>query len=269
MDPRLAANQANWDDRTSVHLESRFYDVEGWLRERRGPHPDELEMLGDVSGLQLVHLQCHFGLDTLAWARVGAQVTGLDFSAAAIDAARNLARRAELDDRSTFVQADVHDAVTALGGERFDIVYVSLGALCWLPSVDRWAEQVAALAAPGGRVFLHDVHPVSWALADDELRVEHTYFEESDPYVGESDATYTDASRPLQATRTFEWNHGIGEVVSALLGQGLVLDRLTEHDWTVWPRFPWLVEREPGRWGPDADHPRVPLSFTVLAHRPG
>jgi 2-polyprenyl-3-methyl-5-hydroxy-6-metoxy-1,4-benzoquinol methylase len=151
MDERLEANRANWDERTAVHLASRFYDVEGWLRDRRGPRPHELEALGEVSGLRLLHLQCHIGLDTLAWARAGARVTGLDFSPAAIDAARDLARRSGLSDKAEFVCADVYEAASALGHATFDIVYVSLGALCWLPDVDRWAEQVGALVAPGRR----------------------------------------------------------------------------------------------------------------------
>ena len=197
-----------------------------------------------------------------------ARVTGLDFSPAAIDAARDLAARAGLTDRADFVCADVHDATEALGGATFDIVYVSLGALCWLPSVDRWASQVGALVAPGGRLYLHDAHPVSWALADDELRLQHTYFEESEAFTIETDVTYTDATRPLRATRLYEWNHGIGEIVTALLRHGLRLDWLVEHDWTVWPRYPWLLEDEHGQWSPPPGVPRAPLSYTLLATRP-
>ncbi len=133
----LEVNLVSWDERASIHVGSRFYDVEGWLRDGRGPRRNEVEVLGDVSGLRLLHLQCHFGLDTLAWARAGATVTGLDFSPVAIDAARDIAQRAGLADRSTFVCASVYDAVDALQGDAFDIVYVSLGSLCWLPSVDR------------------------------------------------------------------------------------------------------------------------------------
>ena len=138
----MAANRANWDDRAAVHLESRFYDVEGWLRDQRGPRPREIEALGDVTGLRLVHPQCHFGLDTLAWARAGAVVTGLDFSPVAIAAAAEIAERAGLSERATFVCASVDEAVSALSGATFDVVYVSLGALCWLPSVAVWAGMV-------------------------------------------------------------------------------------------------------------------------------
>lgn len=268
MDERLAANQANWNDRTGTHLASQFYDVEGWLRDQRGPRAHEVEALGDVAGLRLLHLQCHFGLDTLAWARAGALVTGLDFSSAAIDAARDIAVRAGLADRAKFVCADVYDAVEVLDGTTFDIVYVSLGALCWLPSVDQWASRVGALVAPGGRFYLHDGHPVAWALADDELRFEHTYFEGSEPFTIETDATYTDANRPLRAMRIYEWNHSIGEIVTSLIRHGLRLEWLIEHDWTVWARYPWLVKDGEGRWVPPSNVPRVPLTFSLLAARP-
>lgn len=238
------------------------------MRDERGPRPREVEVLGDVSGLRLLHLQCHFGLDSLAWARAGALVTGIDFSPAAVDAARDIADRAGLSDRATFVCGDVRDAVETLGDETFDIVYVSLGALCWLPSVDRWASQVAALVSPGGRFYLHDGHPLAWALADDEARLAHSYFEETEPHAEDSPETYTDADRPLANQRTYEWNHGIGETVTALLRHGLRLDWLVEHDWTVWPRFPWLVRGDEGHWRTPPGMPRIPLTFSLLAQRP-
>jgi len=266
-DDAFAQNRASWDQRVPVHVASEFYDVEGWLRQGRGPRPEEAAALGDVSGLDLVHLQCHFGLDTLAWARVGARVTGLDFSEPAIDYARVLARRAGLEDRATFVCANVYDAVGALGPQAFDVVYVSLGALCWLPSVDRWAAVAAALARSGGRLFLHDVHPLSDALADDELGVEHTYFEEPDPFVDDSGFTYTDGSYSVSMERNFSWNHSLGEIVTAVITHGFVLEHLEEHDWTSFARFPWLVRRDDQHYVPPAGRPRVPLSFSLRARR--
>ena len=264
-DERLAANRAAWDARVPVHAASRSYDVEGRLRDKQGPHPWELEALGDVSGLRLVHLQCHLGLDTLAWARAGASVVGLDFSPTAIETAQSLAGQAGLSDRAQFVCADVYDAPAALHGGTFDVVYVSTGALCWLPSVDRWAAVVAALVAPGGRFYLHDGHPMAWALADERLTVEHTYFEEPEPYSDDVDTTYTDGEGRLTNTRAYEWNHSIGETVSALLDQGFRILTLIEHDWTVWPRFRWLVETSDHRWEAPPGRPRVPLTFTLVA----
>jgi len=265
----LAANRRKWDDRVGIHAASRFYDVDGWLRTRPGPRPREVDALGDVRGLDLVHLQCHFGLDTLAWADAGARVTGLDFSSEAVRVAEELAHQAGLDDRVRFVCSDVHAATEALGHVTFDIVYVSLGALCWLPSVERWADQAAALVRPGGRLYLHDVHPLAWALSNESTELEYSYFEEVDPFVDDSDVTYADADRPLRHTRSYEWNHSIGEVVTALIHRGLRIDVLEEHDWTVHQAFPWLIESEPGRWSAPPGHPRLPLTFTVVATRVG
>jgi SAM-dependent methyltransferase len=145
MDEWREVNRANWDERVPIHVASAFYDVEGWIRDRPARPEWERDVLGDLSGLDVVHLQCHIGLDTLALAEAGATVTGLDFSPAAIAQARLLARRAELEDRARFVEADVLDAAMVLAPARFDVVFVSLGALCWLPHVARWAEQVGAL----------------------------------------------------------------------------------------------------------------------------
>jgi SAM-dependent methyltransferase len=263
----IAANRANWDERVPIHFASRFYDVDGWLRERPRPREWELDVLGEVAGLEVVHLQCHIGLDTLAFANAGARVTGLDFSGAAIAEARSLAERAGLSDRARFVEADVLRASEALSPERYDLVYVSGGALCWLPSVSQWAAQAAALLRPEGRLYLHDGHPLAWALAEDDLRVEHSYFEEPEPFVGEADVTYTDGDGRLTNTRAYEWNHSIGEIVTAVLDQGLHLVALREHDWDTWPRFPWLVETADHRWVTPSDRPRVPLTFTLLAAR--
>jgi SAM-dependent methyltransferase len=261
----IAANRANWDDRVPIHTASKFYDVERWLRDRPFPRAWERELLGEVSGLDVVHLQCHFGLDTLALANAGARVTGVDFSGAAIAEARSLAERAGLAGRARFVESDVLRAAEVLSPDRYDLVYVSMGALCWLPSVRRWAAEVAALLRPAGRLYLHDGHPLAWALADGDLRVEHTYFEELEPFVDDCDVTYTDGEGRLRHTRSYEWNHSIGEIVMAVIAHGLRVELLVEHDWTVWPRFPWLVETAEHRWKTPPDRPRVPLSFTLVA----
>jgi SAM-dependent methyltransferase len=268
MDERLVANRENWDDRVPIHAASEFYDVDGWLAGDREPRPWELEVLGDVSGLDVVHLQCHFGLDTLSLAHAGARVTGLDFSPAAIATARDLAERSGLAERARFVEADVHAAAQVLAPERFDLVYVSLGALCWLPSVAAWAGQVRALLRPGGRLFLHEAHPLSFAMMWTEPTMETSYFEEVEPYVDDDGHTYTDGEQPIAHARNYQWNHGLAEVVTAVLDQGLRLDRLEEHDWTSYERFEWLEERRPQRYETPPGHIRMPLSFTLVASLP-
>jgi SAM-dependent methyltransferase len=265
----IAANRAWWDATVPLHVASDFYDVDGWLRDGRGPRDREAAVLGDVSGLDLVHLQCHFGKDTLSWARAGARVTGLDISAPAVEAARALAERAGLADRADFVCAPVYEARAALGGRTFDIVYVSLGALCWLPAVAPWADEVAGLLRPGGRLFVHDVHPLSDALADDELTVVNPWFEQPAPYVDTTAGSYAapTATEALPGEPTFTWSHGLGEIVTALAGRGLRIDRLDEHDWTSFARFPWLVEVGEEEFVVPADRVRLPLSFTLVATR--
>jgi len=267
MEPRLATNLANWEDRVAIHVASQFYDVEGWLRDEPGPLPEERAALGDLEDKSLVHLQCHFGMDTLRLARAGAQVTGLDFSPAAIAQATDLARRAGLSDSASFVCANVYDAPEALSGRSFDVVYVSLGSLCWLPDVESWGRVTAQLLAPGGRLYLHDVHPLASCLDDEGKRVTYDYFENRDsPIVFDEPSTYTDGGS-LGATRTYEWNHSLSEVVGGLLAHGLVLDSLLEHEWTEFQQYPWLVETSRGRFTIPEGRARIPLSFTVVAHR--
>jgi SAM-dependent methyltransferase len=251
-----------------IHVKSRFYDVEGWLRDEPVPTSLELQALGNVEGLTLVHLQCHFGMDTLRWARVGATVTGVDFSPAAIAEAINLAERAQLEVQSRFVCATVYDAPEALAGERFDVVYVSLGSLCWLPSIDMWARSVAKLLRPGGRLYLHDVHPLSNSLDDDGERFTFGYFEAPEPLIFDSTETYADGDG-IANTTTYEWNPSLAEIFGALHSNGVVVDAFNELDWTVWRQFPWLEESEMGTWTIPADRTRIPLAFTLVAHLAG
>ncbi len=269
MDPRLVSNRRNWDSRVAVHANSRFYGVAGWLHNELGPPSREIEALGDLEGKTLVHLQCHFGMDTLSWARAGAIVTGVDFSRRAINEATSLAERAGLSDHSSFVYANVYDAARVLREQRFDVVYVSLGSLCWLPDVFAWGGVVADLLAPGGRLYLHDVHPFSSCLDSDGERIRCGYYEQPDaPQIFESTATYTDGDE-LDAITTYEWNHSIGETVAALLARGLIVDALTEHNWTVFQQFPWLEGSATGLYFVPKGRPQIPLSFTVLAPSPG
>ena len=166
-------NKRMWDERVPIHVAGDFYDVPGWLAGRCSLRSFEADELGSVQGKQLVHLQCHFGMDTLSWARRGARVTGLDFSAPAIEAARKLARDASLDAR--FVCAYVFDAPAALG-QRYDVVYTGIGALIWLHDLRRWAGVVRDLLAPGGCLYLVECHPLTDVFAADSLTVQHDYF---------------------------------------------------------------------------------------------
>jgi SAM-dependent methyltransferase len=266
VDYQLEANRANWDDRVAIHTTSKFYDVDGWLTSVQGPPEREVQALGDLTGKSLVHLQCHFGMDALRWARAGATVTGVDFSPAAVSEATALAERAGLSLRARFVCSNVYDAPAALLGERFDVVYVSLGSLAWLPDIARWGEVVSRLLLPGGRLYIHDVHPFTIMMDDEGERFIYGYFEEQgNPYVVDDESTYTDGG-VTASPRTYEWNHSLGELVMALTTRGMVIDSLVEHDWTLYQAFPWLVEGPSGTAVIPEGRPRIPLSFTLMAH---
>jgi len=187
-----AANRANWDERVPIHAAGPFYDLPGFVAGKDSLRDFEIAEVGDVSGKTLLHLQCHIGLDTLSWARRGATVTGLDFSAPAVEVASSLAGEIGVT-TARFVTSDVYDAVPALGAQTFDIVYTGFGALCWLPDLARWAQTVAALLAPGGFLYLAEFHPFADVLAEDGRTVENDYFQHG-PIVVDAPGSYADPS---------------------------------------------------------------------------
>ena len=257
-----ALNRANWDDRVPVHLASSYYDLAAFRAGADTLRPFEAAEAGDVAGRRLVHLQCHIGLDTLSWARRGALVSGLDFSAPAIEAASALA--AELGIDASFVVSDVYDAVAAFGGRRFDIVYTGIGALVWLPDVPRWAQVVAGLLAPGGFVYLVEGHPFGQVLDDESgVVVARDYFD-AGPQIEDYPFTYTDGPA-LQHTRSVQFQHGVGEVITALVDAGLRIDFMHEYDFEVFRRFESLRRQDDGTYRYPPGHPRVPLIFSLRA----
>lgn len=258
-------NRAWWDERVPLHVGSELYDVEGFRAGRQTVEPFEIELLGDVSGLRLAHLQCHFGLDTLGWARLGASVVGLDFSQPAVDAANGLAADTGLDAR--FVCADVYDAVEALGGDQFDVVYTGLGALNWLPDLDRWADVVTALIRPGGRLLLSEFHPFSHVFADEDLTVAYDYFTD-EPLDWHDEGSYAAPGTATAHNDTVEHQHGVGEILTELLARGLRITAFEEYDHTLFPRFPDLVQAADGTYRQPPGRPRIPLMFALVAERP-
>ena len=231
-------NRANWDERAAAHAASPGYAVD-----RFAADPEHLSevvrfdrpRLGDIAGLRGVHLQCHIGTDTVSLSRLGATMTGLDFSPKSLAEARRIAELAGADVR--FVQSDVYDAVAAVG-DGYDLVYTGVGALCWLPDVKRWAATVAALLKPGGRLFIREGHPLLWALdydrTDNLVAIEYPYFEMAEGLVFEEAGTYVPTDVEFTHNKTVEWNHGIGEIVTAVLDAGLALTGLVEHTSVPW-----------------------------------
>lgn len=256
-------NKAWWDERVPIHVASGLYDVEGFKAGKEQLRPFELELVGDVTGLRLVHLQCHFGEDTMAWARHGASVVGLDFSQPAVDVANGLAHELGLDAR--FVCSDVYDAVEALGGERFDLLYTGFGALNWLPDLEAWADVVVSLIKPGGRLLLAEFHPFSWVF-EDELVVEHDYFGNG-PSFWEDEGSYADLEATTANNRTIEHQHTLAAVFTVLLERGMQIRAYQEHGHTLFPRFPFLQQRDGGFHHPEGS-PRIPHLYALLAEAP-
>jgi SAM-dependent methyltransferase len=210
-----------------------------------------------------VHLQCHFGLDTLSWARLGARVTGLDFSAPAMEAAAELTERAGL--QAEWVVSDVMRADEALGGRRFDVVYTGIGALNWLDDIDRWADVVTSLLAPGGRLYLVEFHPFTEIFGDDDLTVENGYFHEGTRDWPVEEGTYAELQATTVHNATEEWAHPIGEVVSVLAARDLRIEFLHEYDYTLYPRWPQLRRESGGIYRFPEGTPSLPLMYSLVA----
>jgi len=266
-------NRANWDERAPAHAASPDYAVERFASDPA--HLSEvvrfdLPLLGDVGGLRGVHLQCHIGTDTISLARLGARMTGLDFSSASLTQARRIAGLAGADVR--FVQAEVYDALTVLEPASFDLVYTGIGALGWLPDIARWAAVVAGLLRPGGRLFIREGHPMLWALEDSRpdglLVVEYPYFEREEPMVFDEGGTYVETDAVFTHNRTHEWNHGLGEIMTALMTAGVDVTGFAEHDSVPWEALPGQMERIGGGEWRLADRPwRLPHTYTLQAVR--
>ncbi|WP_336992309.1 class I SAM-dependent methyltransferase [Leucobacter sp. VD1] len=270
----IAANRENWDDRAELHAarDGSGYEAQRYIEQAEALSDVvrfDMPLLGDIDGLRAVHLQCHIGTDTLSLARLGAQVTGLDFSERAVAEARRLV--SESGDAVDFVQADVRAAAEALPNGAFDLVYTGIGALCWLPSVEEWARVVAALLAPGGFLFIREGHPILWVMdesLDDDLHLRFPYFEHEAPTEWDDDQSYVPTAKPVQASKTYEWNHSLGEIVTALIKAGLRIDLLVEHDSVPWEALPGqMVLRPGGEWALAERSGVMPLSYTLRASK--
>ena len=271
MDDYAEVNRANWDERVPAHAASPDYSVDEFLADPGFLSEVvrfDLPLLGDISGLRGVHLQCHIGTDTISLARLGASMTGVDFSGPAVRQARALAEQTGAD--ATFVESDVYEAADAVGRGAFDFVFTGVGALCWLPSVGRWAKVVASVLRPGGRLFIREGHPILWSIQDDRdddlLVVEYPYFEREEPTTFDQAGTYVATDVEFAHTVTHEWNHGLGEITMSLLDAGMAITGLTEHDSVPWEGVPGQMEQIGGGEWRLKDRPwRLPHSYTLQA----
>ena len=270
-----AANRTNWDERVPLHLASRtMYDQTALRAGTARPEPISRHVLGPLAEQKILHLQCHFGMDSLTLAQHGARVVGVDFSAPAIEAARALADELGLADTARFVVSDVYDIVTALPEPAsFDRVFVSWGALCWLPDMAGWARVIAHFLKPGGWLALAEAHPAAYVF-DDTTQTPDGRPGWYDPYLGRTALIedraddYASPGVRMANTRTHTWLHPLADVIGGLLGAGLRLDEFHEHDMIRWKMFNGLVPSGDGGWR-WPDKPWLPLSFSLRASRPG
>lgn len=268
-DPRryLERNLELWESWTPLKAASAQYDLEGFRTSGCRINALERAEVGDVHGRSLLHLQCHVGLDTLSWARLGARVTGVDFSAAGIATARSLA--ADIDPSARFVEADVLALPDHLDGT-FDIVYTSHGVLGWLPDLRRWAEVVAEFLAPDGFVYVFESHPAAWMLDNKEarprLRLKYSYFGEPEPLAFEYESPHTVPGTRITGFE-YGWGHSLGDIITALAEAGLRIDFLHEWPFVRWQMLPSMEPGEDGWWHLPEGLPTMPLSFSLRASR--
>ncbi|HRG91477.1 MAG TPA: class I SAM-dependent methyltransferase [Chitinophagaceae bacterium] len=254
------ANKELWNQRTTVHLDSAFYNLEGFKKGETVLTPIELSELGVVKGKNLLHLQCHFGMDSLDWARRGASVTGVDLSDKAISEAQKLNSEMGLD--ASFVCCNVLDTSAHVPGQ-FDIVFTSYGTIGWLPDLQPWAKMIAEKLKPGGIFYIAEFHPVVWMFDDDFTRIAYSY-ENQEVIITENQGTYTDRSADIKG-KEYSWNHSISEVLNALIGAGLQIKQFNEHMYSPYPCFRNVVEFEPGKWHIKGMEGKIPMVYSLMA----
>jgi SAM-dependent methyltransferase len=267
LDDYFEANRALWNEFTRIHVRSKFYDLEGFKAGRNSLHAFEIEELGDVTGKSLLHLQCHFGMDTLSWARLGARVVGVDFSDEAIELAEKLA--AELDLEAQFICANVYELPRVMHG-KFDIVYTSGGVLAWLPDLPRWARVIAHFLKKSGTFYFAEIHPFSQVFDDDKgvsaLRVRYPYFPPPEPLDFNVEGSYADPDAHIDQKVVYEWVHSLSDVLNALIGAGMRIEFIHEFPFTIYAQYPGLMEQgSDGLWRLKEDSGSIPLLFSLKA----
>lgn len=266
MDEYMKANKELWDKLAKIHHRSEFYDVEGFLKGNQTLDPIELEELPDLSGKKLLHLQCHFGMDTLSLARLGAESTGVDFSPDAIDLANELSKTAKVD--AKFICSNVYDLPQDLE-DKFDVVFTSAGVIMWLPDLKEWAKIIAHFLKPGGFFYIREFHPFGYVFDDDEdvteLRVRYPYFQGKDPLGFEDEGSYADEDAKTGKMQSFEWNHPISRIINVLIDAGFTIDFFHEFPVTTYKAIPFMTETESGRWVLPENEDKIPLMFSIKA----
>jgi 2-polyprenyl-3-methyl-5-hydroxy-6-metoxy-1,4-benzoquinol methylase len=256
----FTANKAAWNKRTGVHKDSAFYDLAAFKAGKTSLNKIELEGVGPVKGRSLLHLQCHFGMDTLSWAREGATVTGVDLSDAAIDLAKEINDELKLD--ANFICSNVYDLKENLQ-EQFDIVFTSYGTIGWLPDLDKWAGIVNHFLKPGGTFYIADFHPALWMMDENFTSIKYDYFN-TGVIAEENTGTYTDREAPIRS-QEYSWNHPFSEILTSLIKQGLTITLFEEYPYSAYNCFNNLEQGGDGMWRIKGMEGKLPMMYAIKA----
>lgn len=258
----IEINRQSWNTKTEVHLQSEFYDLEGFMNGKTSLNEIELNLLGNINEKTILHLQCHFGQDTISLSRLGATVTGVDLSDKAIENAKQIA--AKTDSTATFICCDMYDLPNHLD-QPFDIVFTSYGTIGWLPDLDKWAKIVSRFLKPNGQFVFVEFHPVVWMFDDNFDKIGYRYFN-SGAIIETESGTYADKNAPITQEYVM-WNHGLSEVINSLLNNGLQLQQLNEYDYSPYNCFNKTIEFEPKKYRIEHLENKIPMVYAVVAKK--
>lgn len=259
-DNYIEINKHSWNNRTDTHLKSEFYNLTGFLKGETSLNPIELEILGDVKGKSILHLQCHFGQDTISLNRLGAEVTGVDLSDKAIESARKIAK--ETKSNAQFICCDLYDLDNHLD-KQFDIVFTSYGTITWLPDLNKWGKLISKFLKPGGKFILVEFHPVVWMFDDGFNKIDYNYFNAT-PIVETENGTYAD--KDANITQSYvTWNHSMSEVIGSLLNNSLELCEIQEYDYSPYNVFSNMIEFEPKKYRIKHLDNKIPMIYSIVA----
>lgn len=256
----IEINRKTWNEKTEFHIQSDFYNQEGFLKGENSLTPIELELLGNIEGKSILHLQCHFGQDTISFSRLGAKAVGVDLSDNAIEKAREIANQLNTDTR--FICCDIYNLPNHLK-EQFDIVFTSYGTIGWLPDLDKWAKVISNFLKPGGKFVMADFHPVVWMFDDNFEKIGYNYFK-SEPIIETVDGTYADKNAPINS-KTITWNHSTSELLNSLLSNDLELNTFNEYDYSPYNCFNATEEFEPKKFRIKHLENKIPMVYSIVA----
>jgi 2-polyprenyl-3-methyl-5-hydroxy-6-metoxy-1,4-benzoquinol methylase len=259
-DNYIEINRQSWNNKVETHLKSEFYDLDNFVKGKTSLNSIELALLGDVNGKTILHLQCHFGQDTISLSRLGATVTGVDLSDKAIESARKIA--IETDAKTTFICCDIYDLPNHLD-QQFDIVFTSYGTIGWLPDLDKWANIIAQFLKPNGQLVFVEFHPVVWMFDDNFEKIGYRYFN-SGAIIESESGTYADKAANI-SQECVVWNHGLGEVINSLIKNGLEINQLNEYDYSPYNCFNKTIEFEPKKYRIEHLEDKIPMVYSIVA----